>query len=89
MPRLEGLDAFRQPQEFSQYLLVCEADYRGRKDFADRPYPQADQFKRLFTAAFEVDTAELKKLPQGREIGQALRRLRLCAIEQERRRLGI
>ncbi|MDM7322616.1 MAG: multifunctional CCA addition/repair protein, partial [Gammaproteobacteria bacterium] len=39
---LEGLDALRRPERFESFLLVCEADARGRAGFEDRPYPQAE-----------------------------------------------
>ena len=67
---LEDLDAFRRPQLFEEYLLVCEADYRGRKGFQNLSYPQAIEFKRLYAAAREVDQSMLKGL-QGEAYGQA------------------
>ena len=56
---LSGMDAFRQPVRFAQFLLVCEADYRGRRGFAERPYPQAEKFRRLFEAAQQIDVQTL------------------------------
>lgn len=52
---LEQLDAFRRPDRFQQFLLVCEADYRGRSEFQDRPYPQREFFQRAYQAANNVD----------------------------------
>ena len=41
---LQGLDAFRRPERFEEFLLACTADSRGRLGFEQRPYPQADIF---------------------------------------------
>ena len=38
--KLEEMDAFRKPERFSQFLIACEADIRGRKGFEERDYPQ-------------------------------------------------
>lgn len=40
---LERCDAFRQPQRFSDVLLACECDARGRLGHADAPYLQAQR----------------------------------------------
>jgi tRNA nucleotidyltransferase (CCA-adding enzyme) len=42
---LNRVDAFRRPERFEKFLLACEADWRGRTGFENRPYPQA-AFKR-------------------------------------------
>ncbi len=52
---LEQLDAFRRPERFQQFLLVCEADYRGRSEFQNRPYPQREFFQRAYEAANSID----------------------------------
>ncbi len=38
---LKALDVIRKPERFNDYLLVCEADQRGRLGFENRAYPQA------------------------------------------------
>jgi len=81
---LEGLDAFRRPQRLDDFLLVCEADFYGRKGFAGRPYPQAERLRRLYQAARRVEVGELVQRLQGRALGEALHRLRLSAIGQGR-----
>ena len=45
---LENTDSFRKPDRFIQFLIACEADYRGRTGFEKRPYPQAALMKRAF-----------------------------------------
>jgi len=78
---LEQLDAFRRPELFADFLLVCEADYRGRLGFASRSYAQAAVFTRLYEAARDVDQRRLQGL-HGQAYGQALRKLRLDGIKQ-------
>ncbi len=85
---LEKVDAFRCPERFSNFLLVCEADYRGRKGFEARSYPQAESFQRLFEAAGQVDRSSLEKIPQGKAVGMALHDLRLSAIKGELKERG-
>ena len=76
---LERLDAFRQPESFNEFLLVCEADYRGREGYQERSYPQATRCIQLFEAARNVDRESLRGL-QGRMVAEALRAIRLKAI---------
>ena len=52
---LERCDVFRRPERFADILAACEADYRGRAGFAERPYPQADLWRRALAAARAVD----------------------------------
>jgi tRNA nucleotidyltransferase (CCA-adding enzyme) len=80
---LEALDAFRRPERLDQALLACEADYRGRLGFADRPYPQADRVRAAFTAAATVDASAIAAATPDR-IAEQLRQARVEAI----RRLG-
>lgn len=56
---LESLDAFRRPEQMELFLLVCEADARGRTGFEQRPYPQADILRKALRAAAAVDVAAL------------------------------
>ena len=78
---LDGVDALRRPQRFEQFLLVCEADARGRLGFEDDDYPQADVMRRAFAAMKSVSVQTL--LAQGLSgaaLGQALARARLQAL---------
>ena len=79
---LQNLDVFRRPQRFEQFLLACEADSRGRKGFADQPYPQAENFRRAFKLASQVDIAAvLAEGFEGAKIGQELQRRRVLALK--------
>jgi tRNA nucleotidyltransferase (CCA-adding enzyme) len=81
---LEALDAFRRPERVEGFVRACEADFRGRTGYEDRPYPQADIFRRAFTAARAVDTAAIAAGRNGPEIGEAIRAVRIDAIRAMR-----
>jgi tRNA nucleotidyltransferase (CCA-adding enzyme) len=56
---LEALDAFRRPEQMRQFLLVCEADARGRPGFEDMAYPQAERLRQALQAALSIDIKTL------------------------------
>jgi len=79
---LESLDAFRRPERVNQFVLACEADFRGRTGLEDNPYPQADLFRRFFEAAKAVDAAALAAQGgKGPEIGARVREARIAAVK--------
>jgi tRNA nucleotidyltransferase (CCA-adding enzyme) len=78
---LTGLDAFRRPERLRQFLLVCEADYRGRQDFFSRPYPQATELWRLYEAAKGASLAPQEAAQGGWIQGEVLRRERIRLVE--------
>jgi len=85
MRLLERCDAWRRPQRFSELLLACECDARGRTGFEERPYPQRDRLQRALDAALAVDSASVSAhaLAQGWKgpaIGDAIRNARLAAV---------
>lgn len=82
---LERLDSFRRPQRLSTFLLVCEADARGRTGFADRDYPQAEYLRRCHQAAQAVSAAPFVAAGlEGEQIAEAQRRERIRVINQLR-----
>jgi len=86
---LEALDAFRRPQRLEDFLLACEADFRGRKGFHDRPYPQADLVRDLHQAAAGADFSGIAADAQDPDgIRERVRGLRLQAIRLARRASG-
>jgi len=56
---LERCDAFRKPQRFSEILLACECDSRGRLGFEDTIYAPAARLHAVLAAARSVDTAQV------------------------------
>jgi tRNA nucleotidyltransferase (CCA-adding enzyme) len=86
---LEACDALRRPERFADMLLACEADARGRKGLEQRAYPQRGFFLRAREAAAAVNlTAAERTGLSGEQIGQALRRRRIAAIEALERPAG-
>ena len=84
---LQAVDAFRRPERFEKFLLACEADSRGRPGFEDRPYPQADYLRGARDAAAAVAANGISGSGlSGQEIGARVRRARIKAIEDFRRR---
>ena len=81
---LEALDAFRRPERVEGFVCACEADFRGRTGFEQRPYPQADIFRHAYLAARAVDTAAIASGRSGPEIATAIRAARVTAIHAMR-----
>lgn len=78
---LNRVDAFRRPERLEKFLLVCEADFRGRTGFEERAYPQATFFRAAFRAASEVDVRDLADSQlSGEEIGKEVETRRRAAI---------
>ena len=83
---LQGLDAFRKPPRFEQFLVACEADARGRQGLEDRDYPQAAWMQRVYQAAAQVPARPLVEQGlTGLALADALRIKRLAAIVEARR----
>lgn len=58
---LQGVDAYRKPERFEEFLQACSCDFHGRPGYAARPYPQADRFREAFRAARSVDAGAIAK----------------------------
>lgn len=79
---LDSLDALRRPERLDDFLTACEADYRGRTGLEDRPYPQARIFRRARDAAAAIGAGAFAGSGlDGPELGAAIRRARIAAIE--------
>jgi len=84
---LERCDAFRRPERFREFLVACEADFRGRTGFEGRPYPEAALLSNALDAALAVSLSEDERRGlTGEQIGEALRRKRLDTIEASKDR---
>lgn len=81
MTLIEAADLLRRPDQAEPFLQACEADYRGRKDYEDRPYPQAGKLMAALKAARSIQARDLDTEGlDGREIGRRLRQARIAAI---------
>ena len=63
-----------------QFLLVCEADYRGREGFHDRAYPQAADLWRLYETSRGVSLPSAIGQGRGWLHGEAIRRARVRQV---------
>ena len=78
---LESLGAFRAGSLLEDFLVACEADYRGRLGMTEDAYPAAGVFRRAHAAASTVSGADLAAAGyEGAELGEELRRRRIAAI---------
>lgn len=78
---LEGLDAFRTPEDVIAFSYACEADARGREGFMDSQYPPSKALRELLAvvAPIRLDDDEKQGLV-GKQFAEALSRKRLAAI---------
>jgi tRNA nucleotidyltransferase (CCA-adding enzyme) len=80
---LEHLDAYRRPQRFEQFLLVCQADAQGRTGLEHQPYPQRDFLQRAFQATAKATAQKyIAQGLQGIAIREALHKERLYIIKK-------
>jgi len=87
MRLLERCDAIRKPQRFSQALLACECDARGRAGLQERPYPQRQRLLQALAAAQSVATNSIAAQAHsagasGPKVGEAIHRARVAAVAQ-------
>ncbi len=83
---LERCDAWRRPERFAEALLACECDARGRLGLEERDYPQRPRLLADLAATQAVDlaavsAAAMARGAQGAEIGRAVQRARLDALQ--------
>lgn len=80
---LETLGAFGGNDLLEDFIEVCECDARGRKNFEQREYPQADLLRQACEEARTITAAYVRaSLPdiEGPRLGEEIRRARLNAI---------
>jgi tRNA nucleotidyltransferase (CCA-adding enzyme) len=82
---LERCDAFRRPQRFTDALLACELDARGRLGLEDRDYPSRRLLTQAFDTAASLPTAEvaataIARGAQGDAIAKAIHQARVQAV---------
>ena len=84
---LQRCDAFRKPARIAKLARVCEADKRGRLGLENEPYPQGPELQRLHAAALAVNARDIvRDGMDGPQIGEALRKARIRAIQAARTR---
>ncbi|MEY4099468.1 MAG: hypothetical protein RL300_639 [Pseudomonadota bacterium] len=82
---IERCDALRKPERFTQILLACECDARGRLGYFDSSYPQAPHLQKVLAAAQSVDTGKIAAQAmaggaKGKQIAEAMHAARAAAV---------
>jgi tRNA nucleotidyltransferase (CCA-adding enzyme) len=82
---LERCDAIRKPARFTEVLLACECDARGRLGLQDTPYPQAPRLTqaldRVLAVATDLVAADAQAAgATGPKIGEWIHRARVRAL---------
>lgn len=81
MRLIEEAGLLRRPELLPDFLAACEADYRGRLGWEERPYPQAGRLRAALAAVLAVQARDLDTAGlEGVQIGTRLREARIAAI---------
>lgn len=71
-------DTFRRPERFRKMTQACIADARGRTNFENDPYPQADYANNLVEKLNALDLSPVIQLDiKGEKLAQAIYKYRL------------
>jgi tRNA nucleotidyltransferase (CCA-adding enzyme) len=83
---IKALDAFRRPEQFEQFLLVCKADAQGRTGLEETDYPQAAYFRKALEPCKAVDIRALRETGlEGKELGEAIDQARIANLSAYKR----
>jgi tRNA nucleotidyltransferase (CCA-adding enzyme) len=78
-----SLDVWRKPEEFTDFLSVCTADFRGRLYNENKAYPQVDYLRGAFEAALTVTAKEfIEQGIQGADIKEAINKKRIAFVQR-------
>jgi len=82
---LKALDVRRKPNRFAEFVMICEADARGRLGMENNDYPQAAYMLEAAGILNSVDTAAVANNTQDKsQIADNIRQAQLNAIKQWR-----
>ena len=80
---LESVDAFRRPQQLDILLACCQADFCGRRYFADKRYVQKQQWLDLFECLQQLDLRAITHTTlEGSAKHRAIRQARIDCIKR-------
>ncbi len=80
---LEQLDAYRKPERFEKFLLVSEADARGRTGYENKDFPQGDYFRQALTVTKDIDIGKFRGLGfENMALANKIREVRIKAVSQ-------
>ncbi len=81
---LESCDALRRPERFEEILAACEADFRGRLGWEDKPYEAAALWRRLLAAVRAIDAGAIARACKDpTQIPARIHRARLAALKSD------
>jgi tRNA nucleotidyltransferase (CCA-adding enzyme) len=77
------LDVWRKPEEFSDFLTACKADFRGRLNFEEKSYPQMHYLESALNAALTVTAKEfVEQGLKGIDIKEAINNKRISVVQK-------
>ena len=86
---LKQTDCFRKPERFQKFLDACLSDARGRTNFEECEYPQADFLAKLAQTLRQAELGDVKKKGlEGKALGDEIDRLYVVMIDQQVRQAG-
>lgn len=78
---LKACGAFQDSNKLEQFLLVCEADARGRSGWENKPYPQTQRFRLALLACQTIKASTLQAEGfEGPALGAELQKRQINAI---------
>ncbi len=83
---ITAANGLRQSDIFLSFIIACEADSRGRKNFENRDYPQADYLREALRIVQSVTVDDLNNPNlQGKAIGEALTKERIRRLDEHKK----
>ena len=78
----ESLSAYRKPTNLEKFLVVCEADARGRLGFEDKNYPQRERLYKAYEYSKMIDVQSLVDQGYvGKKLGEKIRNERVKQVQ--------
>lgn len=79
---LKACRAFHHPEILEKFLLICEADARGRTGLEEKPYPQTERFRMALTACITIRAEPLlAEGYSGVRLGNEIEKRQIQAIQ--------
>lgn len=86
---IEALDGFRRPERVQKFLLVCEADAKGRTGLEERDYPQNTYLTTILNELSQLDLGALLKQAKPKNTQEFVQQSRLNLLSDILTRLKI
>jgi tRNA nucleotidyltransferase (CCA-adding enzyme) len=86
---IEALDGFRRPERVQKFLLVCEADAKGRTGLEEHDYPQNTYLTTILNELSQLDLGALLKQAKPKNTQEFVQQSRLNLLSDILTRLKI